>query len=81
MGARARAGANGDIEVSFRFLKVARLGRIAEFTLPLGDATAGVEIEGSAQKAYFSGSVEPDASWLPGGAPRGPPRAPRRVTC
>ncbi|MGE3471834.1 MAG: hypothetical protein AB7O28_15895, partial [Vicinamibacterales bacterium] len=58
-------GANGHFTFTYSFLKVKKLGELANFGFDLGDATAAVQITNGVQQAYFSGVIEPDTSWLP----------------
>ncbi len=62
-------GANGDIDLAYEFLKVSKLGNIAELSIPLGTATAAVEVIDELQHAYVSGVISPDTSWIPDWVP------------
>jgi len=59
-GPVVQAGANGKFTFSMDFLKVAKLGNIANLSVPLGRATAAVEIVRDLQHAYISGIVDPN---------------------
>lgn len=54
-GPVVQAGANGRFNLSLDFLKVTDLGEIMNLTVPLGKATAAVEIVNDRQLAYISG--------------------------
>lgn len=69
VGPSMQAGGNGRLFVSFKFLKLARVGKIAELGFELGEATMGAQIVRDSQKAYFSGKLDPDTSWLPAFVP------------
>jgi hypothetical protein len=58
-GPVVQAGANGRFAFSLDFLKVSGLGNIMNLTVPLGKATAAVEIVNDRQLAYISGIVDP----------------------
>lgn len=58
-GPAAQAGANGRFALSLDFLKASNLGNIMNLTIPLGKATAAVEIVNGRQLAYLSGIVDP----------------------
>jgi hypothetical protein len=58
-GPVVQAGANGRFAFSLDFLKVTGLGNIANLTIPLGKATAAVEIVNDRQAAYLSGIIDP----------------------
>lgn len=58
LGPAAQAGANGRFAYSLDFLNLGGLGNFANITIPLGKATAAVEIVGDRQLAYVSGVVE-----------------------
>lgn len=60
-----KQGANGTLNVTYSFLKVGKLGKIAEFGFEAGKATAAMEIVDDIQHAYFSGVIEPDLEWIP----------------
>lgn len=59
VGPAIQAGANGRFFYSLDFLHVKGLGNFANVTVPLGKATAAVEITGDRQLAYISGIVDP----------------------
>jgi len=61
VGPVVQAGANGRFAFSLDFLKVSGLGNLANLTIPLGKATAAVEIVNDRQVAYLSGTVDPEA--------------------
>ena len=58
-------GGNGTLSVALSFLKVAKVGDLLSFGFDLGDASVGVEVFGDRQRAYFSGILSPDLSWIP----------------
>lgn len=58
-GPAAQAGANGRFALSLDYLKVTGLGKILNLTIPLGKATAAVEIVKGRQLAYLSGILDP----------------------
>lgn len=58
-GPAAQAGANGRFALSLDYLKVTGLGKIINLTIPLGKATAAVEIVNGRQLAYLSGILDP----------------------
>jgi len=59
LGPVVQAGANGRFAFSLDFLKLSGLGNILNLTIPLGKATAAVEIVNDRQLAYISGIVDP----------------------
>ncbi len=65
MGPWAQAGINGSFAFGFPFLKVKKLGALAEFGFQLGNATAALEVVNDKQHAYFSGELQPDLGWVP----------------
>jgi hypothetical protein len=64
-----QSGANGELELGYEFLRVSKLGNIAEISIPLGEATAAVEVVDELQYAYLSGKIAPDTSWIPDWVP------------
>ena len=60
-GPLAQAGANGRFALSLDFLKAAPIANVLNLnlTIPLGKATAAVEIANDRQLAYLSGLVDP----------------------
>ncbi|MEP7362286.1 MAG: hypothetical protein ABI972_03455 [Acidobacteriota bacterium] len=58
-GPVVQAGANGRFAFSLDFLKVSGLGDLMNLTVPLGKATAAVEIVNDRQLAYISGIYDP----------------------
>ncbi|MDX2267066.1 MAG: hypothetical protein NW208_03105 [Bryobacter sp.] len=76
-GPYAQAGINGQFDFGFPFLKVKKLGALAEFGFRLGKATAALEIVNGKQHAYFSGIMSPDTSWVPDIMPIKPEREER----
>ncbi len=64
-----QTGANGAMDFGYEFLKVSKLGNIAEISIPLGTATAAYEIVDGLQYAYITGKIDPDTSWIPDWVP------------
>lgn len=58
-GPVVQAGANGRFALSLDYLKVTGLGSLLNLTVPLGKATAAVEIVSDRQLAYISGILDP----------------------
>ena len=65
IGPWAQIGVNGEFNFGFPFLKVKKLGNLAEFGFKLGQATAALQVVDGTQQMYFSGVIAPDTSWLP----------------
>lgn len=60
---------NGLVEVA-----IPLLSDLIGFSIPLGDASAGMKVEAGEQYAYFSGVISPDTSWIPKEIPLVPQR-------
>ena len=58
-------GINGNLSLSYKFLKLAKAGKIADFSFNLGSASAAIQTVNSVRQAYFSGILQPDTSWIP----------------
>jgi uncharacterized protein (TIGR03437 family) len=58
-------GINGNLSLAYKFLKLAKLGKIADFSFKLGSASAAVQTVNSVRQCYFSGIMQPDTSWIP----------------
>ncbi len=65
-------GVNGDLSFAYRFLKLAKLGKVANLSFNLGSGSAAIQTVGSIRQCYFSGILKPDTTWIPDWIPLKP---------